>query len=313
MPGSGIIERVRRRRRMSRACCSGRWLDRSVDIRALVDVWPLTGVVVGERLAGFETRQVVRIHSDQGDYVVKSDPMPRPGVRDDEQLLVLDFAAEHGYPHAPSVLLTKRGHRAARTPDGLTVVLEFVPQPLDESSWRALGQAAAKLNARQDFVVPYAIPIADAIADLALQAAGHAFESQFRQVLDRVSHLDGDSRRGLIHGEINLANARRRSDGTVVLLDWDQAGTAPTALEYGYPLITQFLSEDTLILNATAAADFYAGYRQDGGSIDAALGFSAALFHALRYMWFGDIEQRWQRIAYAVQHEADLTDALRTS
>lgn len=187
---------------------------------------------MGEQLAGFETRRVVRIHSDQGDYVVKSEPMPRADVRDEDQLLVLDFVADSGYGHAPSVLLTRRGQRVARTVDGLTVILEFVPQTLDENSWAALGHAAAKLNALQDFAIPFAIPIVDAISDLAVQAAGHSFEAQFSRLLDRVFPLAGDSRHGIIHGEINLANARRTNDGTVVLLDWDQAGTAPTALEW---------------------------------------------------------------------------------
>lgn len=157
-----------------------------MDIRALVDMWPLTGVVVGEHLAGFETRQVVRIHIDQGDYVVKSDRMPRPDVRDEDQLVVLDFVADRGYGHAPSVLLTRGGQRVARTVDGLTVILEFVPQTLDEKSWGVLGQAAAKLNSLPDFVIPFAIPIVDAISHLAVQAAGHPFEAQFNRLLDRV-------------------------------------------------------------------------------------------------------------------------------
>lgn len=290
--------------------CPGRWLDWIVDIRALTDQWPLSGVAVGDRLAGFETREVVRIHSDQGDFVVKSDPAPRPDVRDDDQLLVLDFAAEHGYPHAPSVLHTRNGHRAARTSGGLTVVLEFVPQPVDQGSWTALGRGAATLNRSRAFPVPYAIPFHAAISDLARQAVGRPFERDFAQLLDRVSRLDGDERRGLIHGEINLANARCRNDGTVVLLDWDQAGSAPVALEYGYPLITQFLSEDALVVDEHAASDFYAGYLENGGTLDPASGFSAALFHALRYMWFGNVEVRWERIVHALRHEADLTDML---
>lgn len=42
--------------------------------------------------------------------------------------------------------------------------------------------------------------------------------------------------------------------------------------------------------------------------IDPALLFDAALFHALRYMWFSDTESRWSRILYALDHEPDLRD-----
>lgn len=73
------------------------------------------------------------------------------------------------------------------------------------------------------------------------------------------------------------------------------------------------MPEETLVFDSTAASYLYAGYVESGGSMEPGLGFSAALFHALRYMWFGGIEQRWERIAYAVRHEADLTDTLRVS
>ncbi len=111
---------------------------------------------------------------------------------------------------------------------------------------------------------------------------------------------------GLIHGEINEANARRRADGEVVLLDWDQAGIGPVALEYGYPLIAAFVSED-LVIDHDSARGFYRGYTGVGGHIDCDRLFDAALFHALRYMWFGEDARRWERILFALSHEHLLT------
>ena len=111
---------------------------------------------------------------------------------------------------------------------------------------------------------------------------------------------------GLIHGEINVANAGRRANGEVALLDWDQAGVGPLALEYGYPLIAAFVSED-LVVDHGSAGSFYAGYTDAGGQIDHDRLFDAALFHALRYMWFGDVDRRWERILHAVEHEDLLT------
>jgi hypothetical protein len=91
-------------------------LDRVVDAGTLTGLWPLSGVTVGRRLASSETREVRLIHSDQGDFVVKSDASPRPDVTDVDQLLVLDSLAQHGYTHAPNVLRTRSGHRGARAP-----------------------------------------------------------------------------------------------------------------------------------------------------------------------------------------------------
>ena len=114
----------------------------------------------------------------------------------------------------------------------------------------------------------------------------------------------------MAHGEINEANARRREDGTVVLIDWDQAGRAPAALEYGYPLITVFVSEDEHTFDDRSARAFLGGYVEAGGVIDARQMFNAALFHALRYMWWGATERRWARILDAVDREAELCAVL---
>jgi hypothetical protein len=38
--------------------------------------------------------------------------------------------------------------------------------------------------------------------------------------------------------------------------------------------------------------------RWDRGRVDASEGFAAAVFHALRYMWWGDVGSRWGRILY---------------
>lgn len=107
---------------------------------------------------------------------------------------------------------------------------------------------------------------------------------------------------GLIHGEINGANAGRRANGEVALLDWDEAGVGPLALEYGYPLIAAFISEE-LVIDHDSARSFYRGYTDAGGYIDHDRLFDAALFHALRYMWFGDVDRRWARIMHALEHE----------
>ena len=96
-----------------------------------------------------------------------------------------------------------------------------------------------------------------------------------------------------------------------MLVDWDQAGTAAPAIEYGYPLISVFLAESDLVFDDRSASAFYDGYACSGGVVEPRALFDAALFHALRYMWWGDTEQRWRRIMHAVTHEAELCDVLR--
>ncbi len=111
--------------------------------------------------------------------------------------------------------------------------------------------------------------------------AGRAFEVQFLKLLGRaagVTRLAGDA---LVHGEISYANARRRADGTIVLVDWDEAGRAAPAIECGYPLINAFLSETDLAFDDRAASAFYEGYARSGGVLESRSLFDAALFHAV--------------------------------
>ncbi|MDQ3722116.1 MAG: hypothetical protein M3376_03400 [Actinomycetota bacterium] len=70
-----------------------------------------------------------------------------------------------------------------------------------------------------------------------------------------------------------------------------------------------FLSEE-LTLDAEAATAFYRGFLDVGGEIDRRQVFNAALFHALRYMWWGNTPARWKRIVHAVDHEKEICRAI---
>lgn len=147
--------------------------------------------------------------------------------------------------------------------------------------------------------MPYSVPIAPALRKLPRRVGGLSFERRFNDLLGQVAFLADLASTALVHGEINLSNAGRRSNGTTVLLDWDQAGSAPPCIEYGYPLVSVFLSESTHVLDVDSATAFYRSYQEAGGRVDASEGFAAAVFHALRYMWWGDVGSRWERILYA--------------
>nr|MBA3377848.1 phosphotransferase [Chloroflexia bacterium] len=146
--------------------------------------------------------------------------------------------------------------------------------------------------------------------ELTEQAERYPFKNEF---LDLVSTLGilADQPACLIHGELNPANSVRSPEGRLSILDWDQAGTGPRVLEGGYPLITTFLSED-LAFDTRSAAAFYGAWAEDH-DLDAErkeIIFTAALFHALRYLGFGDPFRRWARIRYALTHKHALLSAL---
>jgi aminoglycoside phosphotransferase (APT) family kinase protein len=139
---------------------------------------------------------------------------------------------------------------------------------------------------------------------------GRPFEKEYLARLERPQYLGQLAPRALIHGEINPANARQADDGTIILVDWEEAGSAHPALEYGYPLIHAFISVEDHTFDEHSAAAFYQGYTNTGATIDAGLAFDAGLFHALRLMWMGTTtEQRWDNILFALKNEADIRTA----
>lgn len=195
--------------------------------------WPLTSVTIGPALASHPTRHVSILHSDQGDFVVKVDPAPRPDLPLGEHVHVVDHLARCGFVSAPVVLRTRAGASAAMTDGGAACVTEYLPRPLVPPSgpraptWGDLGLVAAALNATVAYPIPFAVSVDAALHDLARRARGEVFEAPFLAALGRAGEVGRLPATALIHGEINEANARRRADGTIVLVDWDQAGSAP--------------------------------------------------------------------------------------
>ena len=90
----------------------------------------------------------------------------------------------------------------------------------------------------------------------------------------------------------------------------DLRTTATRRWRHGRSLINVFLSETDLAFDDRAASAFYEGYTRSGGVLECRALFDAALFHALRYMWWGDTGRRWQRIMDAVSREVELCDVL---
>lgn len=283
--------------------------------------WPLSGVVIGESFRSDRfARTVFVVHSDHGTYAAKVNDQPPPVEHAARELDVLTYLEARRFRHAPALLRTRVDEPIVHTGDRSVTMLEFVPGrfdpdgPPDAASWEALGRAMAALNAHRDYPHQLAQRFIDQVpSELREKVRGHRIEGQFISLLDRIETLRGSTHRGLVHGEINFANSGRRVDGTVVLLDWDGTGMGPTALDYGYPLITQFIDQYDRTFHRDAAEAFYGAYCDAGGAIDVQEAFLAALFQAMFLMWFFDVEGRWARIQWALQHEDDLCAAIETA
>lgn len=278
--------------------------------------WPLSGVAIGQSFHSYPTRRVFVVRSDQGTYVAKVARTPQLEADSFRAPSVLEHLKQRGFEHAPALLRTRSDEQIVQNGDQTICMLEYIPEVIrevdgdEERTWRELGSVAGRLNAVPDCPYPFAIPTGAALSEISRWMQGRPFEGRFLALRGRLEELTLSGPTGLIHTEINLNHARRRADGIVVLLDWDDAGTGPTVLELGSPLITAFLSEEDLTFHKRPAEAFYRGYVDGGGIPDSARIFSAALFHAFRYMRFGDIDRRWRRIHHALEHEDELCSVL---
>lgn len=278
----------------------------------LRDRWGLSNISHLERHQSYPTRWVHRIVSDQGRFAVKVDAAPGSTVEGSEAVQV---AAHRALPaHVPQVRPTTNGDLAAVVAAHRMTVVEDIaggsPSPTTET-WAQLGEILARLHAETLEVRPFAVPIGAAVGELERLADRYSFAAEFRGLIPRVASLSATPA-ATIHGELNLSNVLCRPDGEVVLIDWDNAGTGPIALELGYPLICVFLDID-LTWHARLAEAFYASYRRHRSTLvpTPAGIFNAALMHAMRYLQFADSERRWARIQHALRHEHELTSIAR--
>ena len=279
--------------------------------------WPLDRVALGPVLQRSPTRTTCAILADQGQFVVKiyddaaalglGNPAPE---EIDQHLSVLEYLAGRDFGHAPGLLRTRTGARYVRT-GGMTIaILEQIAgttPPDTPATWAALGRIAAHLNGYRDYPYAYGVPIAGTIGELTQHAAQYPFRQPFLELVARLRVLENQPS-GLIHGEINLANAVLAADGRLVLVDWDEAGTGPWVLEAGYPLLTHFLTEQ-LVIHRAAASAYYEAYTAGAGMTAEGkeLVLTAALLHALRYLGAGGYpETRWARIRFALDHRDEL-------
>ncbi len=275
--------------------------------------WPLTGATIGASFGGPFARRVFVVHSDQGTFAAKVNDDPPPVEAAAVELDVLGYLAARNYRHAPGLLRTRSGASLVHTGARSVAILDFVPGRFDQngpsraSAWYGLARATAVLNAHTDYPHESGQAFVDQVPnELREKVRGHRIESEFLALLTRIEPLQQARQRGLVHGEVNFANSGYRTDGTVVLLDWDGAGTGPTALDYGYPLITQFIGEHDRTVDRQSAEAFYGAYTDAGGVVDVEMAFLAAVFQALFLMWFFNSDGRWERVQWAVEHEADL-------
>jgi Ser/Thr protein kinase RdoA (MazF antagonist) len=277
------------------------------------EYWPLSQVKIENKFNQIDNveRKVGFIASKQGKFIYKiADPYKTQKALNND-LKVFPLLAEKGFTHIPKLLRTKDNNNYLQKDGKFIYILEYIegthPQE-DPKNYKKLGEIMAELHNIQNY--PYNTEFSANYVihhDLQDIARKFPFRKEYLELVKQQPNYD-QFPRTLIHTDIGPGNAIVKSDGEIILIDWDDAGVGTTILDLGYPLIQQFVSEDLEFKEENAKA-FYGSYfsKRIISDLEKNHIFDAALFFSLMYIVYGNTEKRWNRIQWALKNRVKLT------
>lgn len=274
--------------------------------------WPLTDVVIKEMPRQGNGGSVGIVESKEGRYVYKIPGSWKKADALERDLGVYDFLNAKDFQHIPKLLKTKNAKDFVNAGDTLVFLMEFVegeaPVPNPET-YTEIAKVLAKLHSIKDFPFVSDYKPADAIPELIVGAEKFAFKDEYSAILKTIrdfSHLPLVP----MHTEMTPQNCVLKPDGTLIAIDWDEAGLGPAVLDLGVALINHFVTEDLEILDENAHA-YYQTYfsLRNMPEAEREYLFDAGLFWACAWVGYGDTEKRWKRLQWAMANK-DVVNAL---
>jgi Ser/Thr protein kinase RdoA (MazF antagonist) len=272
--------------------------------------WPLSGVVLGEILQR-GSRTVGTFKAAEGTFTYKIANETKTAVSLSKDLHVFDFLRTKQFPNSPFLLKTNQGELFHSEDKSCVYVLEYIEgnHPTDTpDSWAKLGGIIANLHSIEGY--PYVTEFdVDFIAKNHLKDRAEKVpaKDEFMALVRSLPSFN-NLPKALIHTDSGPGNSIERTDGTIVLIDWDDIGMGPAILDIAFPLIQYFVTEDLEFKEENARA-FYGTYfeKRKMTQEEKEMIFSGALFFALDYIIYGDMQKRWERIKWALQNKSELT------
>jgi Ser/Thr protein kinase RdoA (MazF antagonist) len=231
-----------------------------------------------------------------------------------DDLALLAYLRDRGYPYVTQLLLTRSGQNQARCSEQHAVyVYSYFDGDHDDTAegWAALGIAVAALHLipTEDSPVREVMPLDSIVVHIVRdRAPGLPFADEYVRLAKLLAPIEG-SPTCLIHGDVSPVNAVRNSAGETVLIDWDGSGIGARVYDLGSPL-ANIVSLDG-VSNEDGIRAFYRSYHsvRPITDEDLVLAWDAAMLPIMNYIRTGDtIAQKWSRIQWMAKQRAYLTD-----
>jgi Ser/Thr protein kinase RdoA (MazF antagonist) len=268
--------------------------------------WPLTSVVLGERLdESTSPRPVGIIHAKEGGYVFKMTDQRSDWT---STLEAFDYLSEHGFAQIPRLLRTRRLSTYQAVGDKRICVMEFIAgntPSRNAESCAKLGHLMASLHLIEDYPYPATFTPSEVIdGELPTLVADKPFQDEYLKLVESLPSFE-DLPQAIIHTDLSFGNVIERADGELVMIDFDDMGMGARVIDLAYPLILSFVTRDCIYREDNARA-FFGAYRSEIELTEheIELIFPGSLFFALMYVIYGDIDSNWRRIQWAVANRS---------
>ncbi len=287
-----------------------------INASVLEKFWPVTETKIEKPFSGLSShgRVAAKFSGKEGDFIYKISSEYKTEDSLKKELCVFDFLNEKGFKHIPQLLKTTEGKSYQNIDGKLLYVLKYVEGENPKSnpeSWRKLGEITASLQSIEGYPYESDFRPVDIIAKhFAERAETLSFGDEYLKLASTIRDFSSLPKT-IIHTDISCMNSVETADGNIVFVDWDDAGMGPAVLDVGFPLISQFMSEDGEFQEDNARA-FYSSYfsKRTLTEIEKEYIFDAALFIALFYIIYGNTEKRWKRIKWAVENKEKLLSVI---
>ena len=246
--------------------CVGRKLESNYVMklsRQIIETeWPVTGVQFVKTTPGKDKRITVYVKSNKGECIFKIAHRKKTEKILKKDTTVLRFLQKKKFKASPGILETRNGHLYKRINDRLVYAMEYIHGITPKSSpkvWHELGKVVASLHLiKPPQSLRSAFTVASQRAKMLKLAGRFKVESRYIDIVKKLPNL-AMLPQSMIHTDVAVNNVIQKPDGSLVLVDWDDAGKGPSVLDIGF-VLTSFLTSKLKFESAKAIA-FFTGYR----------------------------------------------------
>lgn len=278
--------------------------------------WALSNPTLVKTLKRSAARVVYEVKSLEGRFVFKIADPSKDTDAVAKDMNILRFLGDVGYP-APRILPTSNGEDFIKINENIIYALSLIdgtePQQTVQN-YKLLGIATATLHNLRGYAITTNFTTDNEIPKMLARAKLYNMDPLYEELVRNLPNFS-QLPSCVIHTDIGAHNSIQQPDGSIVLIDWDDAGIGTRVLDIGFPLICDFVSSKDLTFDTDRARGFYDSYSSviKLTDLEKQYLFDAALFYALSYTIFdesGIVDGQWKKVLSALEQKDKILSVL---